>query len=39
VTTTNKDNEAIALLRELGMPFRGETPVAVSTELEKGAAD
>jgi len=39
VTTTNKDNEAFALLREMGMPFRGETPVAVSTELEKGAAD
>ena len=37
VTTTNKDNEAYALLRELGMPFRGETPVAVS-EME-GAAD
>ena len=39
VTTTNKDNEAVALLREMGMPFRGETPVPVSTELEKGAAD
>jgi large subunit ribosomal protein L5 len=39
VTTTNKDNEAIALLRELGMPFRGETPVGVSAEMEKGAAD
>ncbi|MGQ0563298.1 MAG: 50S ribosomal protein L5 [Gemmatimonadota bacterium] len=39
VTTTNQDNEALALLRELGMPFRGETPVGVSTELEKGAAD
>ena len=39
VTTTNKDNEAFALLREMGMPFRGETPVPVSTELEKGAAD
>jgi large subunit ribosomal protein L5 len=39
VSTTNKDNEALALLRELGMPFRGETPVPVSTELEKGAAD
>jgi large subunit ribosomal protein L5 len=39
VTTTNKDNEAIALLRELGMPFRGETPVAASAEMEKGAAD
>ena len=37
VTTTNKDSEAYALLRELGMPFRGETPVAVS-EME-GAAD
>ena len=30
VTTTNKDDEAYALLRELGMPFRGETPVQVS---------
>ena len=39
VTTSNKDNEALSLLRELGMPFRGETPVPVSTELEKGAAD
>jgi large subunit ribosomal protein L5 len=39
VTTTNKDNEAFALLRELGMPFRGETPVQVSAEMEKGAAD
>ena len=24
VTTTNKDNQAFALLRELGMPFRGD---------------
>ena len=39
VTTTNKDNEALSLLRELGMPFRGETPVGVSAEMEKGAAD
>lgn len=40
VTTTDKDNEALALLREMGMPFRGDTPpVPVSTELEKGAAD
>jgi large subunit ribosomal protein L5 len=30
VTTTNKDDEALALLREMGMPFRGETPVQVS---------
>ena len=27
VTTTNRDDEALALLRELGMPFRGITPV------------
>lgn len=32
VTTTNKDNEAYALLREMGMPFRGETPVLISGE-------
>jgi large subunit ribosomal protein L5 len=38
VSTTNKDNEAYALLRELGMPFRGETPVQVSSQME-GAAD
>lgn len=30
VTTTDQDNEAFALLRELGMPFRGETPVPYS---------
>jgi large subunit ribosomal protein L5 len=29
VTTTNKDDEALALLREFGMPFRGELPVLV----------
>ncbi len=29
VTTTDKDDEALVLLRELGMPFRGETPVIV----------
>ncbi len=27
VTSTTRDNEALALLRELGMPFRGESPV------------
>ena len=32
VTTTNKDDEALALLRELGMPFRGEQPVLVGAE-------
>ena len=26
VTTTERDDQALALLRELGMPFRGETP-------------
>ena len=29
VTTTDKDDEALVLLRELGFPFRGETPVVV----------
>jgi len=29
VTTTDKDDEALVLLRELGMPFRGETPVVI----------
>lgn len=32
VTTTEKDDEAYALLREMGMPFRGETPLVVSGE-------
>jgi large subunit ribosomal protein L5 len=39
VTTTAKDDEALALLRELGMPFRGESPVVVSVEEYAGAAD
>ena len=30
VTSTNRDDEGMALLRELGMPFRGETPVQVN---------
>lgn len=29
VTTATNDEEGLALLRELGMPFRGETPVQV----------
>lgn len=29
VTSTEKDDEALVLLRELGFPFRGETPVVV----------
>jgi large subunit ribosomal protein L5 len=32
VTSTVKDDEAFALLREMGMPFRGTTPVLVSGE-------
>jgi large subunit ribosomal protein L5 len=30
VTTAGRDDTALALLRELGMPFRGEAPVAVN---------
>ncbi|HEU4556975.1 MAG TPA: 50S ribosomal protein L5 [Longimicrobium sp.] len=30
VTSTSKDDEALALLRELGMPFRNESPVIVT---------
>jgi large subunit ribosomal protein L5 len=30
VTSTTRDDEALALLRELGMPFRGESPVLVA---------
>lgn len=29
VTTTDRDDEAYALLREMGFPFRGETPVQI----------
>ncbi len=29
VTSTDRDDEGLALLRELGMPFRGSTPIAV----------
>src|SRR5262249_3122243 len=29
VTDAGRDDTAMALLRELGMPFRGESPVAV----------
>jgi large subunit ribosomal protein L5 len=29
VTSTNKDDEAFALLREMGFPFRGESPVII----------
>ena len=34
VTTTNRDDQALALLRELGMPFRGEEkPVVVRGQV------
>ena len=29
VTSTNQDDQAYALLRQLGFPFRGQTPVIV----------
>jgi hypothetical protein len=29
VTSAGRDDVGLALLRELGMPFRGATPVAV----------
>lgn len=35
VTSTNKDDEALALLRELGFPFRGSLPVIIG---QNGAA-
>jgi large subunit ribosomal protein L5 len=39
VTSTDKDDEALALLRELGLPFRGETPIIVSGEEIAGPAE
>ena len=38
VTTTEKDDEAFALLKGMGMPFRGETPTVVSGEDIPGPA-
>lgn len=35
VTSTSKDDEALALLRELGFPFRGSLPVIIG---QNGAA-
>jgi len=32
VTSTDKDDEALALLRELGFPFRGQVPIQVGAE-------
>ncbi len=39
VTSTEKDDEAYALLREMGLPFRGETPLVVSGEDIAGPAE
>jgi large subunit ribosomal protein L5 len=39
VTSTDKDDEAYALLREMGLPFRGETPHVVSGEEIAGPAE
>ena len=39
VTNTDKDDEAYALLKEMGVPFRGETPVVVSGEEIAGPAE
>lgn len=39
VTSAERDDEAMALLRELGMPFRGATPVVVSGEELAGARE
>ena len=32
VTSTNKDDQAYALLRQLGFPFRGEIPVIIGAQ-------
>lgn len=38
VTTTNKDDEALALLRELGMPFKNEQPLVLNFGELAGSA-
>jgi large subunit ribosomal protein L5 len=38
VSTTNKDDEALALLRELGMPFRNEQPLVLNFAELAGSA-
>ena len=38
VSTTNKDDEALALLRELGMPFRNEQPLVLNFPELAGSA-
>ena len=39
VTTTDKDDLAFSLLKEMGFPFRGETPVVVSGMELSGAEE
>ncbi|MGH7477218.1 MAG: 50S ribosomal protein L5 [Longimicrobiales bacterium] len=39
VTSTDKDDEAYALLREFGVPFRGEAPVLVGGAEIAGPAE
>jgi large subunit ribosomal protein L5 len=34
VTTTNKDDQAFALLRELGMPFRGDDKPIITQQQQ-----
>jgi large subunit ribosomal protein L5 len=34
VTSTDRDDEAYALLREMGFPFRGETPVQIGAAAD-----
>ena len=36
VTSTNKDDQAYALLRQLGFPFRGEIPVIIGVGARPG---
>ncbi len=39
VTSTEKDDEAFALLKEMGVPFRGETPVVVGSAGASGSEE
>ena len=39
VTTAKTDEEAIALLAELGMPFRGRKPAGIAAQNDGGSED
>jgi hypothetical protein len=39
VTTTNRDDVAIALLRHLGMPFKGDDRAAAHKQAAAAAAN